>query len=102
MRAELARQLWFWQSRDVEGEEHVKTFAGSTYTERDWEELLISEEQDMWLDRADRVIALLSEKTVVDRICFLIGQAHDTTELWTHMRKDPDTFRNAVRMGLRK
>ena len=102
MREELARQLWFWYSRDAEGEEHVKTFAGSTYTKRDWMELLIPEERDMWLDRADRIIVLLSEKTVVDRICFLIGQTHDTTELWSHMRKDPDAFRDAVRMGLRQ
>jgi DNA-binding transcriptional regulator/RsmH inhibitor MraZ len=102
MREELARQLWFWHSRDVEGEEHVKTFAGSTYTERDWMELLTPEEQAVWLDRADRVIGLLSDKTVVDRICFLIGQTHDTTELWKHMRNDPDAFRNAVRMGLRR
>jgi hypothetical protein len=67
VREEIARQLWFWHSRDAEGEEHVKTFPDSTYTKLDWMELLIPEERDMWLDRADRVIALLSEKTVVDR-----------------------------------
>ena len=62
MREQLARQLWFWQSREVEGEEHVKTFPGSTYTESDWMDLLIQSERDMWLERADRVIALFSEK----------------------------------------
>jgi hypothetical protein len=58
VREEIARQLWFWHSRDAEGEEHVKTFPDSTYTKLDWMELLIPEERDMWLDRADRVIAL--------------------------------------------
>lgn len=100
MRDQLARQLWFWHGRDTEGEEHVKTFTGPTYTEEDWQELLIPEERDTWLRRADRVIEIFAEKSIVDRICFLIGQTHDSSELWSHMRKDPEAFRNAVRAGL--
>jgi hypothetical protein len=61
-REELARQLWFWYSRDTEGDEHIQTFHGSTYTRRDWMELLNPEERDMWLDRADRVIVLLKSR----------------------------------------
>lgn len=62
VREELARQLSFWHGRDTEGAEHVKAFVGSTYTEQDWQELLIHKERDMWLDRADRIIALLKRE----------------------------------------
>ena len=70
-RMELARQLWFWQSRDVEGAVHEKAFPGqTTYSETDWDELLIESEQEKWLKRADRVLALadaLSDSSPDDR-----------------------------------
>ncbi len=40
------------------------------------------------------------EATLIDRICFQIGQAHYTSDLWGHMRRDPDAFRAAVRLAL--
>jgi len=39
-------------------------------------------------------------KEMVDKVCFNIGNAHDQSELWSHMRKDPDIFRQAVTMAL--
>ena len=37
---------------------------------------------------------------LIDRICFQIGQTHDTSELWAHMRREPDAFRAAVRAAM--
>jgi hypothetical protein len=39
-------------------------------------------------------------KEMVDKVCFNIGNTHDQSELWSHMRKDPDAFRQAVTMAL--
>lgn len=59
-RMELARQLWFWQSRDIGGAEHEKAFAGqTTYSKTDWDELLIESERKKWLKRADCVLDLV-------------------------------------------
>ena len=64
-REELARQLWFWQSRDTEGPEHVEAFGNiTTYSEQDWHDLLIDREQEMWLARADRVLELTRKPTL--------------------------------------
>ena len=40
------------------------------------------------------------EAALIDRICFQIGQVHDMSELWTHMRREPDVFRAAVRAAM--
>lgn len=40
------------------------------------------------------------EGALIDRICFQIGQTHDTSELWSHMQRDPDAFREAVRFAM--
>jgi hypothetical protein len=40
------------------------------------------------------------EAALIDRICFQFGQTHDTSELWGHMRSDPDAFRRAVRYAM--
>lgn len=59
-RKTLARQLWFWQSSATGGIEHAETFAGqTTYSEDDWDDLLIASQQEEWLRRADRVVALV-------------------------------------------
>lgn len=42
------------------------------------------------------------ETALFDRICFLIGQTHDTSDLWSHMRRDPEAFRAAVRAAMNK
>ena len=42
------------------------------------------------------------EAGLIDRICFQIGQTHDTSELWGHMRRDPEAFRAAVRIAMKK
>lgn len=61
MRHELARQLWFWHSQDTEGTEFATTFAGmTTFSAKDWNELLIDEEREMWLSRADRVLKMVN------------------------------------------
>lgn len=58
MREQLARQLWFWRGQDTEPD-FDKTFEGPTHTVKDWNELLIPEERDMWLERADKVITVM-------------------------------------------
>jgi hypothetical protein len=35
-------------------------------------------------------------KDLVDRILFAVGNCHDGSELWGHMRRDPEAFRRAV------
>jgi hypothetical protein len=49
---------------------------------------------------AGLVAAKALEAALIDRICFQIGQTHDTSELWAHMRRDPDAFRAAVRVAM--
>lgn len=44
--------------------------------------------------------AKVLEAALIDRICFQIGQTHDTTELWIHTRRDPEAFRLAVRAAM--
>ena len=33
---------------------------------------------------------------VVDAVLWAVGQCHDGSDLWSHMRRDPDTFRREV------
>jgi len=42
------------------------------------------------------------DKAVIDKICFNIGNTHDGQELWGHMRKEPEVFREAVALALKK
>jgi ADP-ribosyl-[dinitrogen reductase] hydrolase len=75
-RMALARQLWFWQARAICGSEHAKTFAEqTTYTENDWNELLIDSEQRQWLERADQVLRSLSNRTPAVLVGLAIGDA---------------------------
>ena len=46
-----------------------------------------------------RGVRMISDKQI-DRICFQIGNTHDTSQLWGHMRDDPDAFRAAVRFAM--
>lgn len=41
------------------------------------------------------------EAAQIDRIVLAICQAHDTSELWTHTKQDPDAFRKAVEFALK-
>lgn len=42
------------------------------------------------------------DKSIIDKILFNVGNTHDTSELWGHMRKEPETFRQCVTMALTK
>jgi ADP-ribosyl-[dinitrogen reductase] hydrolase len=105
-RTELARQLWFWHSRDVEGPEHAQTFKGTTYTEADWDELLIPEQQARWLERADRVLTFRLTKTPAVLVGLGIGDAlgaHFETlgdDVHPELAKWKGDYRACTRLGL--
>lgn len=37
---------------------------------------------------------------LVDRLVFAVCDCHDGSDLWAHTRRDPETFRRAVRGAL--
>jgi hypothetical protein len=40
-------------------------------------------------------------QNLVDRVIRAVAECHDGSELWGHLRKDPEAFRDAVRAALK-
>lgn len=57
----------------------------------DAESLIVAAEKAMHMDSA-----------TIDRICFALCNAHDSSELWAHARREPDVFRAAVRTAMQR
>lgn len=49
---------------------------------------------------ATSALKAADEEALINRICFQFAQTHDTSELWSHMRRDPEAFRIAIRRAL--
>lgn len=46
-------------------------------------------------------VARAIESVAVDAVVLAVLQTHDSAELWEHSRRDPEAFREAVRVALR-
>lgn len=93
---DAAYNLWTWLPSHQVTEKHhgdyVDTFCPSV------KDVMV--EAAMYLGHIKyRATGTLSDAEV-DKICFNIGNTHDQSELWSHMRKDPEVFRQAVRLAL--
>lgn len=78
----LARQLCFWHGRDTEGQAHYEVFAGqTTYTDDDWENLLIDSERATWMERAKRVLDYVEKRVTMVAVIMLNDSPQFVTSL---------------------
>jgi hypothetical protein len=90
-----AHDLWTWLPSYKETQKHHDDYVDNfTPAVKD-----IIQEASLYLHYLTKVPAPVSDD-VVDKIIFQIGNTHDQSELWGHLRKDPEVFRQAVRLAL--
>ena len=49
------------------------------------------------VEEVERLRAVLSSPATIDRLIRSVMMCHDGSELWAHSRRDPETFRRAMR-----
>jgi hypothetical protein len=83
-----AHDLWTWLPSYKETQKHHDDYVDNfTPAVKD-----IIQEASLYLHYLTKVPAPVSDD-VVDKIIFQIGNTHDQSELWGHLRKDPEVFR---------
>lgn len=91
-----AHDLWTWlpsyKTTKQHHEDYVDNFTPAVND--------IIQEASIYLAYLQRVNVPEISDAIIDKICFQIGNTHDQSELWGHMRRDPQVFRLAIRMAL--
>lgn len=91
-----AHDLWTWLPSYKATKQHHEDYVDNfTPTVKD-----IVHEANLYIQYLQRAKTTPLTDEQVDKIIFAIGNTHDQSELWGHLRRDASVFRLAVRLSV--